>query len=291
MGILLDKDYQKDMSSQLTLKYPDPARKDETFQYQRTSALGYTIVALPVLFCTVPAYLSFRNLKSYQSLTKKWYYIPVFYQRKHWRQSYRILTGSLLHANWIHLGLNTFVTASFIGDTHTRLGDKGLAGLVIGSMVTIPLITSSFARLGYPVLTRLVTRAKWCHSTFGHRLPYMRGGHYRMPQCGSSGMVMSLFSFELISQRQAPYSYLSIPCEGRHALVATTGIELLILGYSCLRHAQPRIAVGTHLVGAVFGGFYYLVYTHSQSLVTVEPSIHMTHALPILLAKSAFLNS
>ena len=65
--------------------------------------INYIIIAATVIV----SFLSFSN----RSLFDKLLFDP--YRIFHLRQYYRFLTHGLVHANWMHLGINMFVLLSF----------------------------------------------------------------------------------------------------------------------------------------------------------------------------------
>jgi len=170
------------------------------------------------------------------------------YRVKHHKEYYRILSHTLIHADWIHLALNMYVFYSF--GTIMELVFKGKYGLGAGALYFLLLYV-----LGAAVAT----------------LPSLRkhGDNPGYNSVGASGAVSAVLMSYMIMFPTASIAFFFIP------MPAFIGVFVFfLLEHFMNRSGKTNIAHDAHIWGALFGVAFIFILD-ANALVNFITQVRM----------------
>jgi membrane associated rhomboid family serine protease len=206
------------------------------FQNNDVPLFSKAPITIAIIVLTgLSSYQAFHNYNLYEKLIFNPYTIQ---RRKEW---YRFWSYGLLHANWIHLGLNLFVLFGF--GVSVEMAYKDIFGPTMGSIYYLILYVMGLAMSSI-------------YDFFKHR------NHYNYNAVGASGAVSAvLFAAILFFPTENIYLYGIIP-------IPSVIAGVLYLGYSyyMARRGMDNIGHDAHFWGAIWG----LVFTSMLDLRILE---------------------
>lgn len=181
--------------------------------------INYIIIAATVIV----SFLSFSN----RSLFDKLLFDP--YRIFHLRQYYRFLTHGLVHANWMHLGINMFVLLSF----GRMVEDVFIVIFGIGKGMYFYLLLY----IGGLLLSSTPSFGKHKNNAW-------------YTAVGASGAVSAIVFASILISPLSGIRFIFIPFD-----IPAFIFGLLYLGYSAYmaKKGQDNIGHDAHFYGALFG--------------------------------------
>ncbi len=160
------------------------------------------------------------------------------YRVKHHKEYYRIFSHALIHADFMHLGLNMFVFYSFGTVLETYF--KGLWGTTNGSLYFIVLYVLGAAVAAVPSMRK-------------------HGDNYAYNAVGASGAVSAILMAFMILNPLHMIAFFFIP------MPAFIGVFVFfILEHFMKKSGKTNIAHDAHIWGALFGiTFMFLLDTNT----------------------------
>ena len=201
----------------------------------------YIIIALTVFV----SWQAFQN----QSLFGKLLHNP--YQVKHRREYYRILSHTLIHADFLHLGFNMFALYSF--GTFTEEYFTFTYGLVKGEIAYILLYVFGAVTASLPSLRK-------------------HGDNIGYNSVGASGAVSAvMMAAMIILPVMKVYFFFAIGMPAYIAILVFFGFE-----HYMSRSGKTNIAHDAHIYGAIFG----LIFIIALDFDVISRAISMIAEYP-----------
>lgn len=183
-----------------------------------TPYITYAIIAITV-------FVSYKAFEDY-SIKRKFLFVP--YLVKHQQEYYRMFSHSVIHADWMHLGLNAYVLYSFGSIVEGNLIDD--FGLPQGRLKYILLY------VGGVLVSTLYSLAKHQDNASYSAL-------------GASGAVSAVvFASVLMEPSGGVLMFFILPLPGW-----LFGILYLLYSHYMMKNGNDNIGHDAHISGALFG--------------------------------------
>jgi membrane associated rhomboid family serine protease len=201
---------------------------------------GTPVTTIILIATGLISWQAFNN----SGLYEKMMYNP--YRVKHEKQYYRLLSHTLIHADFFHLLLNMFVFYSFGRIMETYLSVK--YGTGNGSLLFLVLYAAGALTATLPALRK--------HSD-----------NYGYNAVGASGAVSAVMMAYMILFPLSEIGFFFIPMKAFIGVVVFFAFEHLMN-----RSGKTNIAHDAHIWGALFG-IMFIFFLQPQSLVAFFTSI------------------